>query len=393
MIPQTMMHSDPFLILKKSPLFNLSLSSKELFHSNFLAWLWEQYPEKMKFVFASKLNNIAPTIYEKVLREDHNLDLTIKYKDGSQIVIENKVKSLPYKEQLQEYSDKFANQDRSKLDFILLSLTKPNFIEGDNRQIALESGDEWRWMSYDELAFRLREVFTNDIDSYHYLLLQDYIEFIENLAIIVQLCHIDWNSEDSFFSSNYKNICDNDLKELRIHDLVLKLRCADLANQVKKAINVKADSLSKWNKGSSRGEIFLGSGMTRSMGFFDIRYVVADKVDGDESATFLGVQLQGNSFRLDIELLSKDGKTEKIAQALLNKGFWFDFGLVPELKEIAHEYPKCANKFNKFGTAFYYRSKTIKNISAKRLVEIITTYCNHIQENLDVISTTIKGIQ
>jgi hypothetical protein len=32
--------------LKKSPLFNLSLASKELFHSNFLAWLCEAYPNR-----------------------------------------------------------------------------------------------------------------------------------------------------------------------------------------------------------------------------------------------------------------------------------------------------------------------------------------------------------
>ena len=31
--------TDPIEILKTSPMFNLSLSSKELFHSNFLYWL------------------------------------------------------------------------------------------------------------------------------------------------------------------------------------------------------------------------------------------------------------------------------------------------------------------------------------------------------------------
>lgn len=31
--------------LSSSPLFNLSLSSKELFHSNFLAWLAQHYPD------------------------------------------------------------------------------------------------------------------------------------------------------------------------------------------------------------------------------------------------------------------------------------------------------------------------------------------------------------
>ena len=38
--------------LKGSPLFNLSLASKELFHSNFLAWLCEAYPDFMGPLFA-----------------------------------------------------------------------------------------------------------------------------------------------------------------------------------------------------------------------------------------------------------------------------------------------------------------------------------------------------
>lgn len=32
-------------LLKKSPLFNLSLANKELFHSNFIAWFGKLYPE------------------------------------------------------------------------------------------------------------------------------------------------------------------------------------------------------------------------------------------------------------------------------------------------------------------------------------------------------------
>lgn len=42
--------------LKKSVLFNLSLGSKELFHSNFLAWFIELFPEK-GLVLANRLIN------------------------------------------------------------------------------------------------------------------------------------------------------------------------------------------------------------------------------------------------------------------------------------------------------------------------------------------------
>jgi hypothetical protein len=49
-------------ILKKSPLFNLSLSSKELFHSNFLAWLCENYPNYMGEIISGYLK-IKPSEY------------------------------------------------------------------------------------------------------------------------------------------------------------------------------------------------------------------------------------------------------------------------------------------------------------------------------------------
>lgn len=42
--------------LKISPLFNLSLSSKELFHSNFLYWIGRTYPSEFGGIFSKYLN-------------------------------------------------------------------------------------------------------------------------------------------------------------------------------------------------------------------------------------------------------------------------------------------------------------------------------------------------
>ena len=47
--------------LKQSPLFQLSLASKELFHSNFLAWLCVTYPDHAGRLFAAFLNYTPPT--------------------------------------------------------------------------------------------------------------------------------------------------------------------------------------------------------------------------------------------------------------------------------------------------------------------------------------------
>ena len=100
--------------LNKNPMFRLSLGSKELFHSNFLAFLWEQNHEAFLELLndlCSSLINVNDLLSKKELtldREKENFDICIHHKEGKgkkeiyDIIIENKVKSIPYKEQLIE---------------------------------------------------------------------------------------------------------------------------------------------------------------------------------------------------------------------------------------------------------------------------------------------------
>ena len=59
--------------LKKSPIFNLSLGSKELFHSNFIDWLAKNYPQESAKIFARFIKNQSGDIsIVKTYRElDH----------------------------------------------------------------------------------------------------------------------------------------------------------------------------------------------------------------------------------------------------------------------------------------------------------------------------------
>jgi hypothetical protein len=118
--------------LSQSPLFQLSLSSKELFHSNFLAWLFTNYKQESSKVLRVFIddNNNNYTI-SNVKREEKNRDLTVYFQDkngsAKKLIIENKVKSIPNYQQLVNYS-----KDGTKEEYyILLSLAKPFFF---NRQ-------------------------------------------------------------------------------------------------------------------------------------------------------------------------------------------------------------------------------------------------------------------
>lgn len=104
--------------LNASPLFIFSAGSKELFHSNFLYWLAIEHWD----IFISIMRELAnlenehfwwEDIYKfekenlEVRREYHNYDLSIYIQVNTKwvpvLILENKVKSLPYAEQLAQY--------------------------------------------------------------------------------------------------------------------------------------------------------------------------------------------------------------------------------------------------------------------------------------------------
>ena len=129
--------------LNKNPMFRLSLGSKELFHSNFLAFLWEQNNK----AFLELLNDLCHNsiqvedLFRKeptLDREKENFDICIHHKEGKgekeiyDIIIENKVKSIPYEEQLIDYENKVASHQKgSTTTNILLTLADkfPNDCE------------------------------------------------------------------------------------------------------------------------------------------------------------------------------------------------------------------------------------------------------------------------
>ena len=103
--------------LKDNPVFQMSLSSKELFHSNIIAWLLEEKvgdgspsenAKALSKLFAPKDTDLNDYKVLTVLREKQDFDLLIVFKkndtdDFRFVVVENKLKSLPRQDQLKEY--------------------------------------------------------------------------------------------------------------------------------------------------------------------------------------------------------------------------------------------------------------------------------------------------
>lgn len=143
--------------LKKSPIFSMSLGSKELFYSNFRAWIFEQKQGREFIrVFFPNINIQEIT---DIKREHKSRDIVIFLKNGDEYVIENKIKSYGDYHQLERYS----SYDKFKED-VLTGIKEPPF----------ELPKYWRFVSYKQIADGIGYLKDNFDTQYMKTLLTDY---------------------------------------------------------------------------------------------------------------------------------------------------------------------------------------------------------------------------
>lgn len=188
--------------IKQSPVYNMSLHNKELFHSNFWKWLMEIDSEFIKIFFKEikNLNNDKNII----LREYEHTDLSLKIlnnKDKMEYdvyVIENKFQSLPNKEQLEKYTENIefeSNKKKGKIrtkdtfkEGYLISFIKPSFFYKNDSIEVGENKKKWTYISYIEIIKKIKIIMQKykKKNSYYYGLISDYTEMLENTIKIVK---------------------------------------------------------------------------------------------------------------------------------------------------------------------------------------------------------------
>ena len=101
--------------LENNPVFAMSLGSKELFHSNFLAFIFmhNSAGNLRKWLYEKAGGKTDKTIeFDEYFREKSNFDLLFKIKGEEKfILIENKFKSLPDRKQLEKYFEKLQEKE------------------------------------------------------------------------------------------------------------------------------------------------------------------------------------------------------------------------------------------------------------------------------------------
>lgn len=367
--------------LKSSPLFNLSLSSKELFHSNFLFWLGQNYPNEFGLLFRDYITKkTESSSITHIFREKENIDLSFVYSNNQEILVENKVKSIPCLKQLKEYSEKNPNKN-----YLLLSLSEPLFFSS---QKTLQIGDAiWHYLSYSELKDKLRIAIDGIENSYHRQIVEDYLLFIEGLVEVNSLCQVGGNDLFDFHSLD-NNTFYNSLKDIRLHDFYQKKKYELLAFEVYRKLKESNNYIAKLvefgeelNWESQTPLIYTGFGMARGVGLMDMKYLVAENLT-------LGIQIQGEHYRMVVE--DNNGQIAHRIKEELDNDYWFDLSRSFPNEKV---YPNITRGFNAFGKSFFYKSvKLGSNKSVNEVVEFILKDVELINSNLTEIQRLVAQV-
>lgn len=199
--------------LSKNAMFRLSLCSKELFHSNFWAWLIEK-DNDLTSVFYDKYKKGIPV---KVAREENHFDLSLEI-DNNLIIIENKFKSLPDKRQLEVYLNKARSIGYNDAKIILVSYMAPKF--------KFDNNDNVTHTSYESLLERLCKIDLNNakFSKNDIEIIKNYICCLELLIKLQKNIPVSTNLNEKFniFWEKYK-YKKNKEKQLEENELRRKL--------------------------------------------------------------------------------------------------------------------------------------------------------------------------
>lgn len=438
---ENMMNKDEYIKciegLKNSTMFHMSLGSKELFHSNFLHWIsivnWSAFLEIMhglavtdSFWWEKDFHPDNKNI--KVYREHRNFDLSIYILDSEKevaydsnddkdedddltkqithdykgirkvqkwipvLVLENKMKSLPYKAQLEEYTQKAfeewssgketrmkqkAKENEQKhlvvnpneeysITYILLSLKKDTIKLEDEISHSKNSKrptynltlkSKWIGKTYRDLLGLLKNVHldkTLDVE-----VLKDYCKFVEALCGLADNWTIDpsknyrsqifpWGLEDQHTKEKIEEI--NNYKELRIHDIHEKIMYDQLLNLLESELKSNSKQFERYNEKTNQInfikngiKIFTNPSYAHGIGIFEVQYFVEKEVKPNDKEAFfkLIIQVQGDRYchmviNDDIVWEDKDENEKKVLR--VNKdAIALKTGLVP-----------ICNKLNKY---------------------------------------------
>ena len=305
--------------LKNSPLYAMSLGGRELYHSNFWAWLIE-YGEKnknngeanpfLKTFLGEYYNDEYYTKTPKIEREKEHRDLTITFDDKDVFVIENKLKSIATLEQLERYEnsvefelDKYGNIKTYKTrknngqEIKTGRNFKHGILTGISEDIILPQDCSWHFLSYEQICNALSKIcekMNESNDNYFKEILSNYIKDTERISLIIKNVvptKIDtWDMNKIDILSNDDNQAK--LSDIRMDDLCKKKWANEFAKQLREKLNLDSPM--------REYELKIVSGFTNKQPLVEVFF----RKGKDD---LIGIQIQGMQYR---RCFSKSGDKE-----------------------------------------------------------------------------------
>jgi hypothetical protein len=331
--------------LRSNPVLHLSLTSKELFHSNLLGWLFERSSEVATAVLRPLLEPDPAQQLHRVDRESHNLDLVVHLPGYRPVVIENKVFSLPQEEQLDGYAAKnIPAAGLAGATKVLLSLSDPGWSEGRY--------GGWTWLSYEDVAARLLPSVERHLleDAFTVQLVRHWTEMIAVLRQIAEL---------TAPSAAQPLLLDADavalLQDVRLHDVFQKLRTRRVRHLLEQHLHDAGVDVDDLESSFRNGTPLLSGRVTLA--------------DGAE----IGWQLQGGQWRRfvivpdNLKGRSQAKREERIAYADAHHTSWFDFSAEQRLGPFQ---PAPSSDYKHFAPDFLYDYVRVSGISVSMVLEL-----------------------
>ncbi len=324
--------------LESNPILAMSLGSKELFHSNLLAW------------FIGRHEPVARALglpgEVRVLREKEHTDLLIKHGDQRLMIIENKVFALPDTSQLTRIGDP-PRLGAGKL--VLLSLTSPGWPDSIWTSPA---GNRWTWLSYAGLSAELRPALpaVAAADAYNGATLERWLDHLADLEQLARVAGRPCLGDPVMLPDSQRAV----LRAARLDAPVQKMRY----QQVAAALAAR--------------------GVTATVGFTRGTGLVEEFTKGPDGL-ILGWQLQGDQFRLTIIVpeghpgRGRDRKSRAVREeeAARHTGY-FDFSTVPVAAAAT------AGRFCHYAPDSVYRYVRVPGITVEQAVQLGYEYSRRI---------------
>lgn len=327
--------------LDKNPLFHFFIASKELFHSNFWYWLSKKNKNELYKVFSGRYHSSNMLYFIREEKKNRNnkkarVDLIIKDENKPLMVIENKVKDIAKKEQLDLIQYVYNS---NAIDYVLVTLHK-------NEKTLNE---DWKILTYNDLYSRIDpEKYTEN--KFEQKLIESYKDLIFNLDLLIQKFDID--DKYKFFISNNIDMYKK-LNEHKLWEMYQKIQGSNMYNFFREKLS---------------DEILIGYGVNNQKLTFDVRKQMDEKCS-------MGIQIEDNQYRRLIEIDNADRSIKK----LLQKDLFF-----------SSAWKSTRNhKYLNYGKKFKYQYEKIESIEFVKLLKKIEGDLNYLKNNKNIIINSI----